>query len=163
MKQVLVQYANYNQWANKRIIDVVTNLSDEQLHRDHNTSFRSIFGLVKHLWDVEFIWWQRVKLMENIQWPSETFEGSVIELGNNLQQQSKQWAEWVDLATEAALSHEFIYRNSKKEQFKQPVFEVLMHLFNHQTYHRGQIISMLRQENVKDIPATDLIAFLRKK
>ncbi|MBS1734314.1 MAG: DNA polymerase, partial [Bacteroidetes bacterium] len=71
--------------------------------------------------------------------------------------------EWVDLATEAALEHEFIYRNTKKEQFKQPVSEVLHHIFNHATYHRGQLVTMLRQVGVKDIPGTDLVLFLRKK
>ena len=86
-----------------------------------------------------------------------------MELSKNLIAQSKQWKEWVDLATEAALQHEFIYKNSKKDQFKQPVYEMLMHLFNHQTYHRGQLITMLRQTGETNIPNTDLIAYLRKK
>ena len=86
-----------------------------------------------------------------------------MELNTNIQAQSKQWKEWIDLATEAALEHEFIYRNSKKDQFKQPVYEMLMHLFNHQTYHRGQLITLLRQVDEKNIPNTDLISFLRKK
>ena len=67
------------------------------------------------------------------------------------------------MATEAALQHEFIYKNTKKDQFKQPVYEMLLHLFNHQTYHRGQLITMLRQSGETNIPNTDLISFLRKK
>ena len=113
--------------------------------------------------DVEYIWWQRMKLQENPVWPGTTFSGSVVELSNHLLQQSKQWKEWVELATEAALNHEFIYRNSKKEQFKQPVYEALHHLFNHQTFHRGQLITMLRQVGLTELPVTDLIAFSRKK
>lgn len=163
MKQLLVQYAAYNVWANKRLEDVIINLTDEQLHREINSSFKSIFATLLHLWDVEYIWWQRIKLQENIVWPGVGFTGSVVELTQHLAHQSKQWKEWVDLATEAALSHEFIYRNSKKEQFKQPVYEALHHLFNHQTFHRGQLITMLRQVGVKELPVTDLIAFSRKK
>ncbi len=163
MKKMLAQYAAYNLWANNRIIEIINNLSDEQVDREIISSFTSIKKSVLHLWDVENIWWQRMKLTEVQVWQSDNYNGSLLELTNNLQVQSKQWKEWIDLATDAALEHEFIYRNSKKDQFKQPVYEMLLHLFNHQSYHRGQIITMLRQVGEINIPNTDLISFLRKK
>ena len=160
---MLVQYAAYNLWANGRLIETINNLTDEQIDREIISSFTSIKKTVLHLWDVENIWWQRMKLLEVQVWQSDNYTGSLMELNNNLLAQSKQWKEWIDLATEAALEHEFIYRNSKKDQFKQPVYEMLLHLFNHQTYHRGQLVTMLRQVGVTTIPNTDLISFLRKK
>ncbi len=163
MKKLLEQYAAYNHWANLRMTEMANNLSDEILHREINSSFSSIYKTLLHLWDVEDIWWQRLKLSEQQVWQSETFKGSIIELSTNLVSQSKHWKEWVDVATEAALQHEFIYRNSKKDQFKQPVYEMLTHLFNHQTFHRGQLITMVRQTGEGNIPNTDLISFLRKK
>ncbi len=163
MKKLLAQYAAYNVWANQRITDCLVNLPDDQVNKEIKSSFSSLFKTAVHLWDVESIWWQRMKLQENVQWPGETFTGNILELSQQLMLQSKQWKEWVDLATEAALEHEFIYKNSKKDQFKQPVHEALHHLFNHQSFHRGQIITMLRQVGVEEIPNTDLIAFLRKK
>ena len=163
MKKIIAQLAAYNLWANQRIIEVINNMTDEQTNQDIISSFNGIKKTLLHLWDVENIWWQRIKLTEVQVWQSETFTGSLMELGNHLLTQSKQWKEWVDLATEAALDHEFIYKNSKKDQFKQPVYEMLFHLFNHQTYHRGQLITMMRQAGEKNIPNTDLIAYLRKK
>ena len=77
--------------------------------------------------------------------------------------QSKQFEEWVDKASELALNHVFAYQNSKKEQFKQPVYQVLIHVFNHGTYHRGQLVNLFRQLGVKEIPATDFILWSRKK
>ena len=163
MKKILLQYASYNVWANQRMVDAINNLTDDQIRREITSSYSSIYETLAHLWDVESIWWQRVKLQEQQEWPSANFSGSVLELGSNLMKQSKQWKDWVDLATDAALEHEFIYRNSKKEQFKQPVHEALLHLFNHQSYHRGQLITMFRQVGLEKIPNTDLIAFSRKK
>lgn len=163
MKKMLAQYAAYNLWANNRIIEVINNLTDEQIDKEIVSSFTSIKKTLLHLWDVENIWWQRMKLVEVQVWQSDDYTGSLLELTNNILVQSKHWKEWIDLATEAALEHEFIYRNSKKDQFKQPVYEMLMHLFNHQTYHRGQLITLLRQVDEKNIPNTDLISFLRKK
>jgi len=163
MKKVMVTYGAYNVWANQRYVDCISNLGDEQIHLEIKSSFSSLYKTLLHLWDVETIWWQRIKLSEQTEWPSAHFQGSVLELTTNLMQQSKQWKEWIDLATETALEHEFIYKNSKKDQFKQPVYEVLHHLFNHQTYHRGQLSTLLKHAGVDTIPNTDLIAFSRKK
>ena len=163
MKKIILQYAAYNVWANQVIADCVTNLSEEQLNKEVNSSFNSVYKTFLHLWDVESVWWQRMKMVENVVWPGINFKGSARELANNLLQQSKQWKEWVDHATETMLEHEFIYKNSKREQFKQPIYEVLQHLFNHQTFHRGQLITMLRQVGVEKLPSTDLITFMRKK
>ncbi len=163
MKKLLLQYAAYNVWANQKMIECTSNLSDDQINREINSSFKSIYLTLLHMLDAESIWWQRMKLQEHVEVPSKTFNGSILELGNSLMKQSKQWKEWVDLATESALEHEFIYRNSKKEQFKQPMFEVLVHLFNHSTYHRGQLITMFRQAGLETVPGTDFVAFSRKK
>ncbi len=57
----------------------------------------------------------------------------------------------------------FDYENSKGEQFKQPIFQMLLHVFNHGTYHRGQLVTMLRQLGVENIPATDFIVWSREK
>lgn len=163
MKKLFVQYAAYNLWANQRITEAINNLTDDQINAPAKSSFADIQKTVLHLWAVENVWWQRLKLIEREVWVGDDFEGSIMELTNNLLQQSKQWKEWVDVATEAALQHEFIYKNSKKDQFKQPVYEMLVHLFNHQTYHRGQLVTLMRQAGETIIPNTDLIAFLRKK
>lgn len=160
---MLVTYAAYNLWSNQRLTSSITNLTDEQLHQVINSSFPSVFLTLVHLWNVESVWWQRLKLSENVIWPGENFSGSVVELTDNLVHQSKQWKEWIDIATEPALEHVFLYKNSKKDQFKQPVYEVLHHLFNHQTFHRGQLITLLRQVGVTELPNTDLISFYRKK
>ena len=163
MKKLIAPYAAYNLLSNHRMVDTINNLTDEQIHHEIKSSFPSVFKTLLHLWSVEHVWWQRLKLVENPEFPSLSFSGTVMELGHNLLAQSKQWKEWIDLATEAALDHEFIYRNSKKEQFKQPVYEMLHHLFNHQSFHRGQLVTMFRQLDVKTIPNSDLIAFYRKK
>lgn len=163
MKQILQQYAAYNIWANQRILDCINNLSDDQIDREIASSFSSIKKTVLHMWDAESIWWQRLKLSEKISRFSEEFTGSFAELVKKLDQQSTEWKDWVDNATDVQLQHVFAYQNTKKEQFKQPVYEMLLHLFNHGTYHRGQLVTMLRQLGVEKIPSTDVMVFCRKK
>jgi uncharacterized damage-inducible protein DinB len=163
MKQLLQQYAAYNIWANQKLFDCISNLSDDQINRDICSSFTSIHKTILHMWYAEEAWWQRLKLVEQLDLSAARFEGSFAELVKRYGQQSSDWAEWVNNATEVQLAHVFAYQNTKKEQFKQPVFEMLMHIFNHGTYHRGQLVTMLRQLGVEKIPPTDFIVYCRKK
>jgi uncharacterized damage-inducible protein DinB len=163
MKTLLDSYAGYNVWANKQLLDVAEKFTIEQYNEPIISSFPGIAATVLHIWDAEAIWWQRIKLKEHIEIPSQIFTGTLQELSRNFQQQSIAWKEWVQQSVQAALLHEFSYMNSKKERFKQPVYEVLMHLFNHQTYHRGQLVTIFRQLGCTKIPSTDLITYYRKK
>ena len=104
-----------------------------------------------------------MKLQERITRPSEIFKGSMKELSGMLLQQNRQWHEWIAGTNEMQLQHQFKYQNSKRESFKQPVYEMLLHVFNHNTYHRGQLVNMLRQAGLEKIPATDFIVWSRKR
>ena len=104
-----------------------------------------------------------MKLQDNIVVPSLTFHPNIQEAVNGLLQQDQLWLDWVMQASQPQLEHSFTYRNSKKQQFKQPVWEMLLHLFNHGTYHRGQLVTMLRQLGEEKIPQTDFIHFSRTK
>ncbi len=162
MKQLLQQYAAYNLWANKKIIETANQLSDEQVNKEIVSSFPSVYKTFLHLMEVEYVWWERLKLTER-DTPSGWFTGDFTELSKKLLELSRQWQEWIESANEVNITHVFAYQNSKKEYFKQPVYEMLLHLFNHQTLHRGQLITMFRQLGLDKIPPTDFIVFSRNK
>ena len=163
MKELLKQYAAYNCWASQRIIDVLLALPEEKQLAEIPSSFNSLHKTVLHMWDAESIWWQRMKMQERLVVPSENFMGNLDDAANGLLQQSKLWNDWVNNASDLSLEHVFQYYNNKKEYFKQPVYQVIQHVFNHGTYHRGQLVNMLRQLGVEKIPATDFIVWCRKK
>jgi uncharacterized damage-inducible protein DinB len=162
MKELLIQLAGYHYWANQQLTDVIQQLPEEKKSQMVPSSFNSLLKTALHMWDAESIWWQRIKLSERILVPSENFTGTFQEVANQLLLQNKQWIEWISNAQEHMFQHEFIYLNSKKEQFKQPVYQVLVHIFNHGTYHRGQLVTMLRELGVEKIPQTDYIVWTRK-
>lgn len=163
MKELLKQMAVYNVWATQRILDVINTLPEDQQKAELPGSFSSLYKTVLHMWDAESVWWQRFKLHERIAVPSESFTGTMQELSHSLISQSQQWKEWLDTATDMALEHVFQYYNNKKEFFKQPTWQMILHVLNHGTYHRGQLISMLRQLGVDKLPATDFIIWSRTR
>lgn len=114
------------------------------------------------MWLAEEVWWKRLKLTENIILESSAFEGSFNEMAGILARQSQQFKDWVDNATESQLTHVFAYIRNK-EQIKMPVYQMLHHVFNHASYHRGQLVTMLNQLGADKIPATDFSAYCRGK
>jgi uncharacterized damage-inducible protein DinB len=163
MKELLKQMASYNIWANQKIIDVILSLPEEKQMTEVPSSFNSLNKTLLHMWDAESIWWQRMKLQERFVRPSDDFKGTTSDVVNGLMSQSRLWEEWVNNVSESMLEHVFEFRNIKKEQIKMPIWQMLTHVFNHGTYHRGQLINMLRQLGAEKLPQTDFSVWCRKK
>lgn len=160
MKELLQQYAAYNIWATKLLTERISKLSDGKINQEIVNSFSSIYKTVQHMWLAEEVWWKRLKLTENIVLESSAFTGSFAEMVNILAKQSDQFKDWIDNATESQLVHVFAYVRNK-EQIKMPVYQMLQHVFNHATYHRGQLVTMLNQLGADKIPSTDFSTFCR--
>jgi len=163
MKELLQLYAAHNAWANLLLTDTIKQLPKETINQEMQSSFPSIFKTVLHLLDAESMWWQRIKLQEHIERPSEHFTGNFVELQKKLLQQSAQYEQWVAAANEFQLQHVFAYQRSKTEQCKQPIAETLLHIFNHGSFHRGQLVTLLRQAGVAKIPSTDFSTYYRQR
>ena len=162
MKELLQQYAAYNIWATGLLVDRINKMPDGTTGQEIISSFPSIYKTVQHMWVAEEVWWKRLKLTENIVLESEGFTGTFTEMTNALAKQSQQFKDWVDNATENQLVHVFAFIRNK-EQIKMPVCQMLHHVFNHATYHRGQLVTMLNQLGADKIPGTDFSTFSRGK
>lgn len=163
MKELLNQYAAYNSWATQQIVNIILALPEEKQKAELPSSFSSLYKTILHMWDAESIWWQRMKLHERIMRPSAEFKGSMKDAADGLLNQSKQWEEWIIQASELSIEHVFQYSTFDGAQFKQPTWQMLLHVFNHGTYHRGQLINMLRQLGVEKLPSTDFVFWTRGK
>jgi uncharacterized damage-inducible protein DinB len=163
MKEILQQYAAYNIWATKTIIDRINKLPEEKITQEVTSSFPTIYKTVQHMWRAEEAWWQRLKLVENPVLQSDSFTGSFAELCSQFSKQNLLWKEWIDKANDIQLNHVFAYVRNK-EQIKMVVHDMLLHVFNHATFHRGQLVTMLRQLGETDkIPSTDFSTYCRQR
>lgn len=163
IKDTLQQLAAYHLWATNLLLGAVKELPEELHQKEVASSFNSLYKTVLHMWNAESVWWQRMKLLERIIQPMQTFTGTLPAAIEELKVQSKQWEEWIANAQEHHLDHVFEYSSFSGERFKQPIYQMLLHLFNHGTYHRGQIVTMLRQLGIEKIPQTDFIVWSRRK
>jgi uncharacterized damage-inducible protein DinB len=162
MKQLLTRLARYNAWANERIIEVLALLGKEQLDQEIESSFPSIRKTVAHVWGAEEIWMKRINGEQRPAW--EAYEDVVdfLVLIGKWKISSAGFISLVSTLPEHWESAPIVTAyNMKGVLCYDPLDEVLQHVFNHSTYHRGQLVTMLRQLGVTHIPATDFIVFSR--
>ncbi len=163
MKESLLQYAEYNAWANKRVTDALLKLDDGLVDREIVSSFSSARDTVCHTLGAEYIWLQRLQLAEHPVWLGSGYDGTFAEACAFWTKVSADLVHFVAKQfDDRALQHVVQYYDRAKVAHKTPVNEVLHHVFNHSTYHRGQLVTMIRQCGATQIPGTDFIAFVRK-
>ena len=153
---------DFNAWANQRTLDACAALTHEQFTRDLGSSFRSVRDTLAHIYGAQWVWLERwhgripPALPSPADFPDfETVKRRFAEIDRNL----------IDYA--ASLSPEDLqrvldYRTLAGTPNAQPLWQMLQHVANHSTYHRGQVTTLLRQLGAK-APATDLIYFYRER
>lgn len=163
MKDLMIDLGNYHLWANKRVLDTIQNLPADYFTREVPSSFPTLQLTLIHLLGAESLWLQRLQMNENTGFDAEKFKGPFNDLASAMISHNEELIQWIKGQKDNFFEHTIAYYNSKKQYFKQPVYQCLLQLFNHGTYHRGQIVTMFHELGVTKIPATDYIAFKRKK
>lgn len=164
MKELLLQYARYNQWANKQMLDVLLKLEDGAVDTEINSSFPSVRRTAMHTWGAESIWLQRLQLAEHPAWYGDDLTIAFDEACQRWQAESATLIAFIEKQyDDRAFEHILQFYDRQKAAHKMPVYQVLHHVFNHSTYHRGQLVTMLRQLGVTKIPSTDFVGFVRMK
>jgi uncharacterized damage-inducible protein DinB len=163
MKQLLKQYAEYNAWANNRMLDTIYMLSHEQHHKEIQSSFNSLYKTIFHVCSASTAWMNRVHKKTNITKLEDKFNGSMKELGIAWKEVDESWLHFVNHVNEDSLKEKLHYQNWAGNHFDDELYLIIMQVFNHGTYHRGQLVTMLRQAGAETIPNSDFIAWARIK
>ncbi len=152
----------YNYWAKARIMSVVERLTEEQFTQNLGSSHSGIHGTLVHIVGAEHIWLSRwigkseFKLLDPKDYPTRAI------MQEKWDEVEQRMGEFVGSLTETDLSNVVTYKTTEGKQFSNPLWQMMQHMVNHSTYHRGQVVTMLRQLGVRPI-GTDLITFYREK
>jgi uncharacterized damage-inducible protein DinB len=161
MKELLHSYTNYNLWANTRICNVLEKLEEALLDKEVTSSFNTIRATLYHVWGAEFIWYKRLHGESLAVWPFEDFKGPFAEAQIEILKQSEDFVKYVFSFSNELLESKIEYSNMEGKKFNNKICNIILHVMNHSTFHRGQIITMLRNLGVTELPSTDFIMFTR--
>lgn len=155
--------ATYNRWANEIFGQYFAQYGDDILAHPLPGSFPSVGRTLLHIWDAQDIWYQRLHGRNPVAFRNTYRPGMAPEIFEGLRQTSQAYVDLVGAANGTDLDEVVEYVTISSGQQSSRRYEILLHVFNHSMYHRGQCIVMARALNLDNIPSTDLIRFLRLK
>jgi uncharacterized damage-inducible protein DinB len=123
----------------------VTPLSGEQLTRDMGNSFGSVRDTVAHILGAEWIWLERwlgrspKALLAAADFPTVA---TISERWASVEQDRNRF---IQTLTPAKLQETVAYINTRGEPYSYLLWQQMVHVANHSTYHRGQVTTLLRQ------------------
>jgi uncharacterized damage-inducible protein DinB len=152
---------DYNRWATRRLLDAAAPLSVDDLRRDSKSSFPSVLDTFTHMLGAEWVWLERW----NGRSPTAFLDTSALDSVRALRARfDLLWREqqgFLDSVEDGAQKRAVAYETFKGDSDTRPLGELMRHVVNHATYHRGQVVTMLRQLGQAP-PATDYVRWLRE-
>jgi uncharacterized damage-inducible protein DinB len=155
--------AAYNGWANRRLYAAAAELPDDEYRADRGAFFKSVHGTLNHLLVADRIWMKRFTGQGDAPGRLDAilFE-NLSDLRQAREAEDARISAYIDGLDDAALALRFRYRRaSTPQEFEQPLAPALLHVFNHQTHHRGQVHAILTGLE-REAPALDLMHFQRE-
>lgn len=147
----------YNAWANRRLFDAASGLTSDQLTQDLGGSFPTVRAVIAHMVLTEWVWLQRW-IGVNPPGPPAWAAADLPDLVANLSELEKQRSEFLAGLSETALSSRIDFTYLSGAPGSHELQDLLIHVVNHGTFHRGQLTSMIRQLGVAP-PSTDFVLF----
>ncbi|OHC26996.1 MAG: diguanylate cyclase [Pseudomonadales bacterium RIFCSPLOWO2_12_59_9] len=164
--------ASYNQWMNAKLCTAASELPEAELSANRQAFFGSILGTLNHLLVADRIWLQRFAChpanypalapIRDLAKPTSLDQQLFSELKSLTEH--RQWLDelicsWAATLVEPELDQALSYSNTEGVPANKPFFSLLMHFFNHQTHHRGQVNTLLSQAGIS-LGVTDLLALI---
>ena len=153
---------DYASWATARMFSAAEALTQEQLTAFIESSFPSILGTLAHMVGAEWIWLRRWQGDSPASIPDWVSQPALKDLEIRLAAIEEERLSFLGQLTDADLQRVFSYRGLDGQTFSYPLGDLIRHVVNHATYHRGQLATMLRQLGAAP-PSTDFTRYLREK
>jgi uncharacterized damage-inducible protein DinB len=153
---------DYNRWANAQVLEAVSRLTAEQLTKDLGNSFPSVRDTLTHIMSAEWIWLRRWKGTSPKAMLNPADYPNLDALRTKWAEIEREQMEFVRGVTDESLRTVITYVNTKGETWRYPLWQMMQHLVNHSSYHRGQITTLLRQLGAEPTH-TDFLLFFDMK
>jgi uncharacterized damage-inducible protein DinB len=154
---------DYHYWARDRLLDALETVPPDQLTRDLGSSFKSIHETLAHTYAAEWAWYSRWQGQSpTALLPADQFP-DVAAVRRAWSQHEAEMRAFLDAVGEDGVSRVFEYKLLSGQPGASPLWQMLQHVVNHASYHRGQVTTMLRQLGATPAKPMDMIAYYRIK
>ena len=153
---------DYNAWANRRSLSAAEKLTAEQFTKPMGSSFSSVRDTLAHIYGAEWIWLERFQGHSPSALPNVSQFPDVQTLRETWLVNEERLLAFVAELSQSDLDRQLEYKTLKYGVYSNPLWQSMLHVVNHGTYHRGQVTTLLRQHGVQSI-LLDLMHFYRER
>jgi len=154
---------DYHYWARDRLLDAIDPLTSEQFTRDLGSSFKSIRDTVGHIYSAEWAWHSRWNgTSPTALLPTDMFPDQATVRRLWVEMEAKVRGFTAGLGDQG-ITKKIDYKLLNGTAGSTPFWQMLQHVVNHASYHRGQVTTMLRQIGAAPGKSMDMIAFYRER
>jgi uncharacterized damage-inducible protein DinB len=146
----------YTIWADRQILQALEEVPAEDLARDTGTSFGSVLGTMAHILGAEQVWLSRFLGVPLQALPSIEDFPDLAALRSSWEDFWPQLEVFLASLSEDQLGRDLHWTSFSGQDHTAPLRQALLHVVNHSTYHRGQVVAQLRQLG-RSAPSTDLV------
>jgi len=143
--ETLRELYDYNYWARDRQLEACATLAEEQFLRPVGSSFSSVRDTLAHLVGVEWLWLERWQGRSPRALPPMEDFPSLASVSGRWRVVERDMREYLAGLTEEALRLPMTCTGTRGNTWTYPLWRMHVHLLNHQSYHRGQVTTLLRQ------------------
>jgi uncharacterized damage-inducible protein DinB len=161
-KEEIMALVEFNAWANRRVVSAVAAITPEQFTEELGSSFSSVRDTLAHILGVEWVWLERLEGRSPGAIPEAKEYADIASLRERWTELEAKMQNYLHGLTQTELEEMIDYKTLSFGMGKNSRWQMIHHVVNHGTYHRGQVIAMLRQLGAKGV-GTDLITFYREK
>jgi len=156
----LQNLVDYHYWARDRVLEAAARLDAVRYGQPLGGSFGSVRDTLNHVYGAEVLWLRRWQGDSPAGFP-EAMPESAAALRAAWKRQEAAMRAFLSTLDDAALERIIGYRNLAGVPGESALWEMLAHVVNHASYHRGQVTTLLRQLGAAPPASTDLIAYRR--
>ena len=153
---------DFNTWANQRTLEACVALTPEQFTRDLGSSFKSVRDTLAHIYGAQWIWLERWHGRAPTTFPAAADFPDFETTGTRFAEIDRNLVDYAASLNADDIQRVIEFKTMAGAPNAQPLWQMLQHVANHSTYHRGQIATLLRQLGAKPA-STDLIFFYRER
>jgi uncharacterized damage-inducible protein DinB len=153
---------DFHYWARDRVLDAVATLTAEQYTRDLGNSFKSVRDTLVHLFSAEHAWYERWQGNSPAAHLSPGDYPDVATLRRAWSAHESRMRAFIAAQDQAAIDRVYDYKLFNGTASRSALWQMVTHVVNHGTYHRGQVTTMLRQLGAAPAKGLDLIAYYRE-
>ena len=158
--ETLRTHLDYTAWAASRLLDAAAQLSPEELNRDFGTADKSVVGTLAHVFAADRVWIGRIQGATSTKFMTDEDRDLAV-LNREWPVVLRSWQDWAASLTEENIAEVAAYHDLKGNAWNTPCWEIVLHVVNHGTHHRGQVSGFLRAMGHKP-PPLDLMAYYRE-